>query len=439
LVFFNHFSIIYHSHIMICLSTPHNDLVLSTLELFSYSTLSTKRDLGPLDYCLGHTLSHLGLWPSATISILFHGDDEEEWTLLVRSVKNPNDQIKLNFLRAMDKVALLKKRVAYRSEVMRPWTSLKLIYGGKVLNDEDSLIHCGMHSGDTVLCLKLDFPPSPLPSPQITSTPILSNISSSVNTSVSENHQNVNNASEDENHNNHPLCRICYGAAEIDSPLISPCRCSGSIGLVHLECLNSWRRLAPTEASYRRCDQCGYEYRFERTRLAEFLLSKTGVWSLAIFFCILLLYMGSYAVYYSPHAFQQFIVTHSWIPQLPRVFMLGNRRLPIYQWSPTIWMKVNHHLEFLKGGAFFFATLGFLQYIADEFLHWYVHRQLFGGFFNMHTAMMLSWLWSLRSGELSRIVVVVGFAGCAHVVAMSVHAKSKELAQRLGERMLSVE
>lgn len=244
---------------------------------------------------------------------------------------------------------------------------------------------------------------------------------------------------ENDQVNQTPLCRICYGTAEEDFPLISPCRCSGSIGCVHLECLNSWRRLAPTEASFRRCDQCGYEYRFERTRLAELLLSKAGVWGIAISLCIILLYIGSFVVYYSPEIIQQFLDKYSWIPQLPRVLFMGNRRLPLYQWFPNTWIQVNQHLQFLKGGAFFFGALGFGQYVCDEAIYWYIHRRIHGGYLNAHTAMMVMWFASLHSGEMPKIVVVVGFAGCAHVVAMSAHAKSKELAQWLGERMLAVE
>jgi len=35
-----------------------------------------------------------------------------------------------------------------------------------------------------------------------------------------------------------PVCRICIqGHVEPGNPLISPCRCSGSIGFVHRKCL----------------------------------------------------------------------------------------------------------------------------------------------------------------------------------------------------------
>ena len=40
---------------------------------------------------------------------------------------------------------------------------------------------------------------------------------------------------------NKSLCRICYcDEIEIDSPLISPCSCSGSMKYIHFSCLQKW-------------------------------------------------------------------------------------------------------------------------------------------------------------------------------------------------------
>ena len=35
-------------------------------------------------------------------------------------------------------------------------------------------------------------------------------------------------------------CRICLSEEEEDNPLICPCKCAGSMGQIHLECLRSW-------------------------------------------------------------------------------------------------------------------------------------------------------------------------------------------------------
>lgn len=38
------------------------------------------------------------------------------------------------------------------------------------------------------------------------------------------------------------VCRICLGEEDEpeSNPLFSPCKCAGSMGLIHLECLREW-------------------------------------------------------------------------------------------------------------------------------------------------------------------------------------------------------
>ncbi|KAL7566537.1 hypothetical protein ACA910_000607 [Epithemia clementina (nom. ined.)] len=55
-----------------------------------------------------------------------------------------------------------------------------------------------------------------------------------------------------------PECRVCRGPAEEDHPLYKPCRCSGSIGCTHQDCLQSW--LAVNNAT--KCELCGTPFRF---------------------------------------------------------------------------------------------------------------------------------------------------------------------------------
>lgn len=63
------------------------------------------------------------------------------------------------------------------------------------------------------------------------------------------------------------ICRICFDEnAEKDDPLISPCKCSGSMEYVHLKCLRKWRsrqenkKIAPHVTTYTwkafHCDIC---------------------------------------------------------------------------------------------------------------------------------------------------------------------------------------
>lgn len=54
-------------------------------------------------------------------------------------------------------------------------------------------------------------------------------------------------------------CRVCRGPAEEGYPLFSPCKCSGSIGLTHQDCLASWLKVQRLDG---RCELCGTKFRF---------------------------------------------------------------------------------------------------------------------------------------------------------------------------------
>lgn len=51
------------------------------------------------------------------------------------------------------------------------------------------------------------------------------------------------------------LCRICYDDT-VDSELISPCKCSGSIKWVHQSCLKKWVNTSKKDI----CPQCKFKY-----------------------------------------------------------------------------------------------------------------------------------------------------------------------------------
>ena len=63
------------------------------------------------------------------------------------------------------------------------------------------------------------------------------------------------------------MCRICFQENDDDEdPLISPCKCAGSMKYVHLGCLRQWltrnenKKIAPHVTSYTwkafHCDLC---------------------------------------------------------------------------------------------------------------------------------------------------------------------------------------
>lgn len=65
-----------------------------------------------------------------------------------------------------------------------------------------------------------------------------------------------------------------------DQRMLRPCRCSGSVSYVHLECLNRWR--ATSTAAYFTCSVCKYNYRIERTLIAQILVHEATVLVLAV-------------------------------------------------------------------------------------------------------------------------------------------------------------
>ncbi len=54
-------------------------------------------------------------------------------------------------------------------------------------------------------------------------------------------------------------CRVCRMGAEVDRPLYYPCQCSGSIGLVHQDCLEAWLVHSKKDC----CELCATKYQFE--------------------------------------------------------------------------------------------------------------------------------------------------------------------------------
>ena len=84
-------------------------------------------------------------------------------------------------------------------------------------------------------------------------------------------------------------CRICHSGDCRSSPLISPCRCSGTMQYVHTACLIRWLEVSsekfwPTDV----CELCGFKFkrhRFWRVRFnPPFLVAFPSVQTLIIGF-----------------------------------------------------------------------------------------------------------------------------------------------------------
>lgn len=61
---------------------------------------------------------------------------------------------------------------------------------------------------------------------------------------------------------NELFCRICHDTKSDNiTPLISPCRCTGSSALVHQTCIENWLTLSGRES----CDLCNYRLPIYKT------------------------------------------------------------------------------------------------------------------------------------------------------------------------------
>lgn len=54
-------------------------------------------------------------------------------------------------------------------------------------------------------------------------------------------------------------CRICHCEGDDESPLITPCHCTGSLRFVHQGCLQQWIKSSDTRC----CELCKYEFIME--------------------------------------------------------------------------------------------------------------------------------------------------------------------------------
>ncbi|CAF0887280.1 unnamed protein product [Adineta ricciae] len=51
------------------------------------------------------------------------------------------------------------------------------------------------------------------------------------------------------------ICRICYSTSDLQS-LIAPCQCTGTMGILHQNCLERWLEISNTT----KCEICQHEY-----------------------------------------------------------------------------------------------------------------------------------------------------------------------------------
>eukprot|EP00656_Telonema_subtile_P052568 TRINITY_DN7365_c0_g3_i2.p2 TRINITY_DN7365_c0_g3~~TRINITY_DN7365_c0_g3_i2.p2 ORF type:complete len:316 (-),score=71.12 TRINITY_DN7365_c0_g3_i2:200-1147(-) len=74
-------------------------------------------------------------------------------------------------------------------------------------------------------------------------------------------------------------CRICMVDDDDDDlgELVSPCKCKGTMRLVHIGCLSRWRAHSQNPRSAVMCDSCRYPYQFTRSRRSLIIRSALAL------------------------------------------------------------------------------------------------------------------------------------------------------------------
>jgi E3 ubiquitin-protein ligase DOA10 len=63
---------------------------------------------------------------------------------------------------------------------------------------------------------------------------------------------------DDHSQNQELECRVCRVGGDLERPLFTPCKCTGSIGSVHQDCLEAWLNHSKKDT----CELCGAKYEF---------------------------------------------------------------------------------------------------------------------------------------------------------------------------------
>ncbi|RWS31758.1 E3 ubiquitin-protein ligase MARCH1-like protein [Leptotrombidium deliense] len=64
---------------------------------------------------------------------------------------------------------------------------------------------------------------------------------------------------------NSPMCKICHMNAKDGDPLISPCRCAGTMQFIHCGCLMRWSEISSKKSRKPlSCELCQYQYHWHK-------------------------------------------------------------------------------------------------------------------------------------------------------------------------------
>lgn len=330
-----------------------------------------------------NTLQASGLWPSARIVLR----PLPTHTVTIRTARESDGETLLECY-ADETAPQLARRACEKLPTFREgrlqardWARCRLVHAGKVLEDRPL--------GDQVAHREVTlFLAPPPPTPDRPPPP-----------------------AED---GGPPTCRICYSEENArEDPLISPCLCTGTMRHVHVSCLNAWRAAAPDARSSFRCDQCRYNYRIERTRVAAFLQTQRG--ALAVAFTVLgvvVLVAGYASLLVVPPA----------------------KRLWLYRWL-RLRTRVDRKVEEV-------VTLGLACVGLGMFGAYACLELLAARHFGRPTPAALLAVWvtaEVRDAKRGRALAVVGLWMAGQATWRGAFHAARVLAQRIGDRVLDVQ
>lgn len=202
-------------------------------------------------------------------------------------------------------------------------------------------------------------------------------------------------------------CRICYSEENLPGDeLFRPCKCRGSMGLVHRTCLNAWREHPANPAALSQCVNCNYRYQIQRSWFHA-LFTDADQFAIAFTVAFLLLIVCLMS-----------LCSFLLVPDA-----LTNRVFRVVEWEPaSAWER---HLAVGLGCV---GLAGFAVHLNDA-VQMVRHREHLVGV----GLMMLT-----NGGKVVRVFCLSGLAVAFHLLFTRCQQWSRRMFTRLGEHILPV-
>ncbi|KAK3240705.1 hypothetical protein CYMTET_49484 [Cymbomonas tetramitiformis] len=215
------------------------------------------------------------------------------------------------------------------------------------------------------------------------------------------------------------FCRICHTGENSDmGRLFSPCLCRGTVGKVHLQCLNSWRRLSSNPHSYYRCDQCLYDYNLQRADFATVIESPTVVTSVTLILLVVLVVLSPVVFHFlGLDLAEHFTQLVKWTPQWKGWVLYAPRVVAALDW--------------LLCGC---VVVGFSSFVI---LNVHNYRRDPQQFYRYVGPGILCY-FAQYGAPILRVFVALGFGASYQHLYHWLHETAKQLCMKFGEIVLEV-